>query len=89
MYTNIPTNDIISLVRTILKHHNIQQKTTNEIINITNTILLYNYFQFENTYYQQEEGLAMGAPSWAILAEIYLQYIESINIYMPFFKNTI
>jgi hypothetical protein len=83
MYTNtsIPTNDIISLVRTILKHHNTQQKTINEIINITNTILLHNYFQFDNTYYRQEEGLAMGSPSSAILAEIYLQYTECVNIY--------
>jgi hypothetical protein len=73
MYTNISTNDIISLVRTVLKHHNTQHKTTNEVINITNNILLH-YFQFVNTYYRQE-GLEMGVPSPAILAEIYLQHI--------------
>jgi hypothetical protein len=81
MYTNIPTNDMINIVRAALKHHNIRQKISDEIINITNTILSHNYFQFSNTCYRQEEGLAMGAPSSAILAEIYLQYIESINIY--------
>jgi hypothetical protein len=81
MYTSIPTNNIINIVRTILKHQNTQQNTINEIINIINTILSHNYFQFDNAYYRQDEGLAMGAPSSAILAEIYLQYIESDYIY--------
>jgi hypothetical protein len=34
-----------------------------------------NYFQFDQ-HYKQTEGLAMGAPTPAILAEAYLQHME-------------
>jgi hypothetical protein len=33
------------------------------------------------TYYEQTEGLAMGAPISAILAEIFIQYMEHEYIY--------
>jgi queuine/archaeosine tRNA-ribosyltransferase len=49
----------------------------------TSTILEQNYFTFHNINYSQITGLAMGAPSSAILSEIYLQHLEhtrNINI---------
>jgi hypothetical protein len=80
MYTNIPTQRITSIIQILLKHHNTQQNTVKVIINITNTVLSCNYFKFNKDCYQQEEGLEMGAPSSAILAEIHLQSIECNNI---------
>jgi hypothetical protein len=44
-----------------------------------------NYFQFDQEYYEQTEGLTMGAPVSAILAEIFTQYME--HKYIPNFKN--
>jgi hypothetical protein len=35
-----------------------------------------NYFQFELKYYKQTNGLAMGAPTSAILAEAYIQNMQ-------------
>jgi hypothetical protein len=35
-----------------------------------------NYFQFQEKYFKQTEGLAMGAPTSAILAETYIQNME-------------
>jgi hypothetical protein len=35
-----------------------------------------NYFQFDKQYYKQTEGLAIGDPISAILAEVYIQYVE-------------
>jgi hypothetical protein len=35
-----------------------------------------NYFQFDQQYDEQTEGLAMGAPISAILAGIFIQYME-------------
>jgi hypothetical protein len=43
-------------------------------------ILSQNYFQFNNELYTQNEGLAMGAPTSAILAEIFIQYFEYNDI---------
>jgi hypothetical protein len=45
-----------------------------------NTILEQNYFQHHHKYYKQTDGLAMGAPTSAILAEIYIQNMEHTNI---------
>lgn len=50
--------------------------TIKEIANITNTTLSHDYFEFNNDFYQQQEGLAMVAPSSTIL-----QFIERSNIY--------
>jgi hypothetical protein len=69
IYANIPTKRIASIIHPVLKHHNTQQNTIKEIINITNTILAHNYFNFNKDCYHQE-GLAMGAPSSAVVAEI-------------------
>jgi hypothetical protein len=40
-----------------------------------------NYFQFYQQYYKQTERLAMGAPTWAILAETFIQHMEHKHIY--------
>jgi hypothetical protein len=39
-----------------------------------------NYFQHNNHFYKQKEGLATGAPSSSILSEIYLQFLEHNEI---------
>ena len=52
-----------------------------EILKICDTILKQNYFEFQDTQYSQTQGLAMGATTSSILSEIYLQYIEHIEIH--------
>jgi hypothetical protein len=40
-----------------------------------------NYFHHNGEFYKQTQGLAMGAPTSPILAEIYMQYLEHNDIY--------
>jgi hypothetical protein len=40
-----------------------------------------NCFQYNEHYYKQTDGLAMGTPTSAILAETYLQRTEEKKIY--------
>ena len=40
-------------------------------------ILKQNYFEFNSKIYQQKEGLAMGSPLSSIIAEIFLQDIDT------------
>jgi hypothetical protein len=40
-----------------------------------------NYFQFDQQYYKQTEGLVMGAPTSAILAETFIQHMEHKQLY--------
>jgi hypothetical protein len=58
---------------------------TEEIMDVTNRILSQNYFQFSNDYCKKVE-LAMGAPTFEILAEIFFQFLEYSGMYY-IFKN--
>ena len=49
----------------------------------------YSYFQSDNSYYSQENGLTMGSPSSSIFSEIYLQYIENTAVYDTVLYNNI
>jgi hypothetical protein len=53
------------------------------------TVTEQNYFQLDQKYYKQTEGLAMGAPTSAILAEIYMQHMEHKQIYPISIKHKI
>jgi hypothetical protein len=76
-YTNIPKKDIINISSSILDNNaEIQSNICKEIIYILKTVMKQNYFQFDQKYYKQMEGLAMGAPILAVLAETFIQHME-------------
>jgi hypothetical protein len=65
------------------------ENIANDIQNMLKIILQQNYFQFDNQYYKQNIGLAMGAPKSAIIAETYLHSIEHNQIYNLLIKYKI
>jgi hypothetical protein len=81
-YAYIPKSDVVNVLE---NNTGVKKTTQNEIIHILKMILEQNYFQFDQQYYSQTEGLAMGAPTSKILAEVYIQYIWSINDYNQFY----
>jgi hypothetical protein len=90
MYMNITKTEIINIISNII--HNIQGIETNvhkEIIHILEIIMEQNYFQFNQEYYKQIDGLAMEAPTSSILAEIYVQNMEHTKIYRILIKQQI
>jgi hypothetical protein len=58
------------------KNYNISQETKVEIINPLNTILEQNYIKHNGKLYKQNDGLAMGAPTSAILAKTFIQNLK-------------
>jgi len=48
-----------------------------------------NHFEFRNTFYVQNKELAMVAPTFSVLSEIYLQFIEHTRIYTVLLQNNI
>jgi hypothetical protein len=85
LYTNIPRKEIINITNNVLENNiEIEANTWKEIIHIMRTIMKQNYFQFDQQHYEQTEGIAMGAPISAILAEIFTQYMEHKYIYTQF-----
>jgi hypothetical protein len=51
-----------------------------ELVMLLNTILDHKYMQFNDQFYKQNDGLAMGAPMSAILVETFLQHLEHTKI---------
>jgi hypothetical protein len=77
MYTNIPRTETANLIYNILKtNQNINDSNQKEILHTLDTIMEQSYFQFQQKCFKQTEGLAMGAPTSAILAETYIQNME-------------
>jgi hypothetical protein len=77
MYTNIPTSELKNVIKNIVdQNHNMSNIENDELLNLLNFILEQNYFQFKNKFYKQNDGLAMGAPTSAILADTVIQYLE-------------
>jgi ABC-type Na+ transport system ATPase subunit NatA len=48
-----------------------------------------NYFQVHQEYYEQTDGLSMGAPTSSMLAETYMQHMEHKQIYPILTKQQI
>jgi hypothetical protein len=77
MYTNIPTHKFKNMTGNIIdKSYSISQQTRIEIKNLLNVILEQNYIKYNGKWYKQNDGLAMGAPTSATLAEMFIQYLE-------------
>jgi hypothetical protein len=68
MYTNIPTDELINIINSLCKEKSIQEKLRNEIIQITKLIIRQKYFQFQNQFVIQINGLAVGAPTSSIFS---------------------
>jgi hypothetical protein len=90
MYTNTPKLEIIDIINNIMENDpEITKTTQEEIINILKSVMEQNYFQFNEQYYRQTEGLAVGATTSAILAEVYIQYMEHKQLYPILIKDQI
>jgi len=66
MYSNIPTNELIKIIDLLCNQHDTKKELKHEILKISQILINQNYFQFQNTLYIQEEGLAIGAPTSSI-----------------------
>jgi hypothetical protein len=88
MYTNIPKSDTLNIIKNIT-NRNQNTINQNELLETLKIIMEQNYFQFNQQYYKQTEGLAMGAPTSAILAETYIQHMEHKHLYPILIKHKI
>jgi hypothetical protein len=80
MYTSIPRDKLNIIIHRSLTRNNVPNEHIHEITTLTKVVLNQNYFQYNNELYSQEEGLAMGAPTSSILADIYIQHLEHNGI---------
>lgn len=92
LYTNVPINDVLEIVKTHLYNNpTLLIESANEILSLLKEVLKQNYFTFNGNFYSQPDGLSMGSPLSAILSDIYLNHIENKFIFSDLnkFKNKI
>lgn len=78
LYTNIPIKETVTIIRNnLLKHGTMSRAEIFELIEILELVLSHNYFLFNNKFYIQEDGLAMGSSLAGLLANIYINYLEN------------
>jgi hypothetical protein len=80
MYTNVPITDVKNTMYEVLSRNNVNEREKEELLNLLNVVLEQNYIHINEQYYTQNEGLAMGVPTSAILAEAYIRHLEHISI---------
>jgi hypothetical protein len=70
IYTNIPVVEVKNILKETLNNDNetptIEKQ---ELETLLNAVLEHNDMQFNDQFYIQTEGLAMGAPTSAVIAE--------------------
>jgi hypothetical protein len=81
MYTNIPTHDLMTIIKEICQNNHININIQEDIMKLTKAKTEQNCFQFKNENYRQTEGLAMGTPTSVMLSEIYMQFLQNYTIY--------
>jgi len=93
LYTNIPIElamQSISEKWSLIKNHTTIPK--NEFIEATKLCLSSTFFQFNNNFFSQIYGVAMGSPISATIANLVMEYlqnnvIKSLNFKPYFFKR--
>jgi hypothetical protein len=77
MYSNIPIRETRQILEDITEHNLINPQTKTKLLNWYDIIKKQNYF---NNIIIQNNGLAMGVPSFSILADVFLQHAENSHI---------
>jgi DNA-directed RNA polymerase subunit H (RpoH/RPB5) len=80
MYSNIPFAETKKILTDIMKHNLLDARTQRELLNWYDVITRQNYFISNNDIVIQNDGLAMGAPSFCIIAEIFLQHAVNLHL---------
>jgi hypothetical protein len=80
LYSNIPVQETRTILADILKHELIYPQTQQELLQWFDVITKQNYFAHKKQIVIQQDGLAMGAPSSVLIAEIFLQHMEHTHL---------
>jgi len=80
LHSNIPVIEMRTILTAILKHELVTPQTQREILKWYDVITRQNYFAHNKEIVIRYDGLAMGAPSSGLIAEIFLQHIEHTHL---------
>ncbi len=84
LFTNVPVEEALDIVKDRLEtDHSIHDRTNlsiTSLIDLLNMCLKSTYFLYNNKFYQQSQGAAMGSPLSPIIANIFMEFLEDIAL---------
>ena len=80
LFTSVPIDPAVNIIKDLLekdeKLNDITVLLVQNIIELLGFCLYNTYFSFQNKFYEQVEGVAMGTPISPIVANLYMEYFE-------------
>ena len=80
LFTSVPVDPALNIIMDLLeKYHTLKERTVMEvsdIILLMEFCLKNTYFSFQDQFYEQGEGAAMGSPVSPIVANLYMENLE-------------
>ena len=80
LFTSVPVDPALDTIKDLLgKDHTLKERTVlavSDIILLLEFCLKNTYFSFQDQFYEQVEGAAMGSPVSPIVANLYIEYLE-------------
>ena len=84
LFTSVPIQPAISTIKKLLEEDpELHKRTSLSVKNITSLLefcLTSTYFIFQDRYFEQQEGAAMGSPINPIVANLYMEEFETKGI---------
>ncbi|XP_050518679.1 uncharacterized protein LOC126892954 isoform X2 [Diabrotica virgifera virgifera] len=80
LFTSVPKIETLSLVKSLLVNKSFQPNVISPILDILELCLSQDFFQFNNKFYKQPDGLAMGSCLSPFLADVFMDHLESNHI---------
>ena len=84
LFTLVPVDPALNIIRDLLdKDHTLKERTAlavNDIILLLEFCHKNMYFSFQDQFYEQVEGAAMGSPVSSIVANLYMEYLEQKSL---------
>ena len=80
LFTNVPINEVMSRVQVLLDaDESLEDRTTMSpatICQLTELCLRTTYFEFQEEFYEQVDGAAMGSPLSPVITNIFMEDFE-------------
>ena len=87
LFTSVPVDPALIIIRDLLdKDHTLKERTVlavNDIIILLWFCLKNTYFSFQDQFYEQVEGVAIGSPVSPIVANLYMEHLEQKALSTP------
>ena len=81
LFTSVPIEPAVKIIKKLLEEDTtLRQRTSmavNNIVSLLEFCLRSTYFTFKGRYYEQTEGAAMGSPISPIVANLFMEDLET------------